>query len=551
MSKLTSLIRRAPKRFTAVSAMIAAAIIVPAAVFAWGPSRDTYTIESPAPVVAFNSITNNPEYGDERNFVTIKDAANTNTGGWTDEINVQNGKEYYVRMYVHNNAAENLNLVAENVTAKFNVPSQEAKRIQIDGYLSSSNATPTQVWDQAVFSSTENFNVNYVAGSAKFSNNIFPNGTPRPDTIVGSGALLGYTSMDGKIPGCFKYDGFVTFKVKIGSSDFDVQKTVRVNGATDTTFKESVAVKPGDKVDYQIHFKNTGVTQLDDVVIKDTLPAGVSYVPGTTYLHNSNGTRVVADGVTAGGINIGDYAAAAGGYVKFTAQVAANGALPTCGPNTLKNVVKATTSTGSKEDTADVTVTKECQPTNIQVCELATKKIVTIDEKDFDAAKYSKDLSDCDVVEKKIIVCELSTHKIVTIYEKDFDAAKYSKDVKDCETPEKIVVCELATKKIVTINLADFDATKYSKDHDDCKAPEKITVCELATKKIVTINKADYDETKYSTDMSKCETPVTPPVTPPELPTTGTGESIVAVIGLGSIIASVAYYVASRRAANL
>ena len=48
MSKLTSLIRRAPKRFSAVALMVAAAIIIPAAVFAWGPTRDTFTIEQPA-----------------------------------------------------------------------------------------------------------------------------------------------------------------------------------------------------------------------------------------------------------------------------------------------------------------------------------------------------------------------------------------------------------------------------------------------------------------------------------------------------------------------
>jgi uncharacterized repeat protein (TIGR01451 family)/LPXTG-motif cell wall-anchored protein len=436
MSKVLSLIRRAPKQFTAGVAMVAAAIIIPAAVFAWGPDRPTYTVERPADKVAFNSITNNPNYGDERNFVTIKDAANTNAGGWSDDVNVENGKEYYVRMYVHNNAAENLNLVAENVTAKFNVPDYEAKRIQIDGYLTSSNATPQQIWDQAVFSNESNFKLDFVEGSARYTNNVFTgNGTALGDTVVSTGAMLGYDKLDGKIPGCFKYDGFVTFKVKAVTSDFEIQKTVRKSDAADKTFKESVDAKAGDKVDFQIYFKNTGGTQLQNVVIKDVLPAGLSYVPGTTYLHNAGGTRQVADGVTAGGIIIGGYQPGGDAYVKFTAKVADNAALPVCGPNTLKNVASATTGVGSKEDDAKVTVPKECQPGKISVCELSTKKIITINENKFDSSKHTKDLTKCQE-------------------------------------------------------------------------------------------------------------------TPPELPQTGATENIVAIVGLGSIIAAIAYYVASRRALN-
>ncbi|HJM04649.1 MAG TPA: DUF11 domain-containing protein [Candidatus Saccharimonadaceae bacterium] len=433
MSTLTSLIRRAPKRFSAAILTIAAAIIIPAAVLAWGPDRPTYTIEQPADHVTFNSITNNPNYGDERNFVTIKDNANTGQGNWKDEITVENNKEYTVRMYVHNNAAENLNLVAEDVTSRFNVPSYEAKRIQIDGFLSSSNATPGTVFDQAVFSSDKNFSLDYKEGSAKYINNVFTAGTPLPDSVIGSGATLGYDEMNGEIPGCFKYTGYVVFTVKAVTSDFNIEKTVRMNDAEDKTFKENVNAQPGDKVDYQIYFKNTGGTQLKGVVIKDTLPAGISYVPGTTYLHTSDGTQKVADGITEGGIGIGGFMPNGDAYIKFTAQVKANDKLPVCGPNTLKNVAKATTGVGTKEDDADVTVNKECEPGKINVCELKTDKIITIDE-------------------------------------------------------------------------ADFDSSKHSKDLDDCK--------EL----------------------------------PPELPKTGPAESIVAILGLGALIASIAYYVASRRA---
>lgn len=398
MRKLFTAMRNAPKRASAVFAMIAAAVIVPTALLAWGPDRPTYTIQQPADHITFNSITNNPNYGDERNFVTIKDTANTAAGGWTDDIQVQQGKEYWVRAYVHNNAHQDLNLVAQNVTAKFNLPTQTANRIQVDGYISASNATPAEVWDQAVFSSDKRFKLNYVPGSATFTNNVFPGGTALPDSVVSTGALLGYNQLDGKIPGCFQFDGLVIFKVKPQIEDFNVNKTVRINGAADKTFKESVNVKPGDKVDYQIHFKNTGDVQQSNVSIRDTLPTGVKYVAGSTMLSNDSGTRAVADGITTNGLNIGGYLPNGDAYLKFTAQVGTKEEL-TCGTKTLVNTVKATTPSGSDEDTANVVVDAgQCAPGKITVCELATKKLITIDETAFDATKHSKNVADCNVV---------------------------------------------------------------------------------------------------------------------------------------------------------
>ena len=72
MKKILAAIKRAPKRAGAIS-IVAAAVIVPAALFAWGPDRPTYTFENPAPHVTFNSMTNNQMHGDERNFVQIKE----------------------------------------------------------------------------------------------------------------------------------------------------------------------------------------------------------------------------------------------------------------------------------------------------------------------------------------------------------------------------------------------------------------------------------------------------------------------------------------------
>ncbi len=362
MNKITTFIKRIPKKASLLVLILAAAIIIPANLFAWGPDRPTYTIEHPADHVTFDSITNNPDYGDERNFVTIKDASVPGLSSWSDELQVQNGKEYLVRMYVHNNAASNLNLVAKDVTARFNVPTYSANRIQIDGYLSSSNATPSSVWDQAVFTDTNDFKIEYVPGSASYTNNVFTAGTPIADTVTSTGSLLGYSSMNGNIPGCFQYAGYLVFKVKAIEPSFDVQKTVRINGIDDKTFKETVNVQPGSKVDFQIYFNNNGGTQLTNVYASDVLPSGMTYVDGSALLYDSLGKHTLPDVLTTSGVNIGGYIPGGDAYVRFTAKIADNKDLTICGVNTLTNIGKITTSIGTKQDTATVTVTKTCQP---------------------------------------------------------------------------------------------------------------------------------------------------------------------------------------------
>lgn len=401
MGKLFTVLRRMPKRTSAVLMMIAAAIIVPSALLAWGPSRTTYTVDSPADHITFNSITNNPNVGDERNFVVVKDAADTSDGGWQDNITVEPGKEYLVRVYVHNNAASSLNLKATNTRVSATVPTTTGKNISVSGFVSADNSDPLKVWDDIHFNSTKDFNLAYVTGSAEIWNNGYAkNGASLPDSIVtNTGALIGYNGPDGVVPGCFQYANYVYFKVKpqfAPENKFETNKQVRLAG--DTEWKESVNAKIGDTVEYQIKYQNTGETVQNNVVIKDFLPKGLSYIKGSTYLKNGNNPtpKNVSDNLmTAGGINIGGYNPGAAGYLKFSAKVTGSN-LAECGNSTLINKEQTIVDGGYIEDTANVVVEgQECQPGKISVCVISSKKIISIDESAFDSNTQSKDLSKC------------------------------------------------------------------------------------------------------------------------------------------------------------
>lgn len=524
MSKLSTLVRKIPKRTSAALLMIAAAVIVPAALFAWGPSREYFTIEKPATYVTFNSITNNPSHGDERNFSQVREVNASNTT-YADSINLEPGHEYVVYIYYHNNAASNYNAsgigIAKGAYVKSQVPAVVTKGstgTKAVSYVGASNAKPVEVWDDISFtnSSAGDIALRFVPGSATIHNFGKTNGQTLSDNIITTGATLGYDALDGVIPGCNEYAGYVTYRVKADQPNFTVSKQVRKAGTTD--WKETESVNPGDSVDYLVTYKNTGTTDQNNVVIKDTLPAGVAYTSGTTYVANSanpNGVKVSDNIITASGINIGNYKAGAAAYIKFTAKVTDNDSLPTCGINTLHNVAKAETNNGTKSDGADITVTKNCKPVAAYTCDaLSVTKLTRT------SVRFTTNYTVSNATFKSVIyVIKDANNKVVDTKTSTDKTLDYNQTVSGKYT----------VQATVTVSVDGTDKTATS---EGCKAAFEIT-----------------DEPFTPVTPVTPVTPINPvmPTAPSELPTTGPGETLISIIGLGALIASIGYYIASRR----
>jgi len=523
MKKVIDAIKRAPKRAASL-AVVAAAVIVPAVTLAWGPaSRPTFTYDKPAGHVTFNSMTNTPNYGDERNFVRVKEAGAANNT-YTDSFDLTPGKAYTVMLYFHNNAASNLNDaahnhkgVAHNTSARFQMPEvvKSGESARLTGFVSADNAQPQTVWDEAYGNATKgDVALRYVGGSAKIWSNGAVDGQSLSDNLFKQGTHLGYDKLDGKLPGCNEYAGFVTFNFVVDQPNFEVAKLVSKAG--ENKFSDNVNVAAGSEVEYKIQYRNTGTTQQDKVFIVDELPAGVSYVPGSTkFAASTTGgqlSSVKEDSIVSSGLNIGSFAPGANAFVTFRAKVATNDQLAKCGVNSLVNNAIASTDNGTREDTATVTVEKKCETTPPTP------------------------------VEKHIKVCELTSKKIVTINEKDFDSTKHSKNLKDCEAKpevEKVKVCDTTTKKIVTISKNQFDKNKHSLNLDDCK-------------EVVTPPTPEEPTTPETPETPVTPTPETPEAsestTPVELPKTGAVGVVGAGLGLSSLVAALAYVATRRRA---
>lgn len=342
-----------------------------------GQERPSYTIEEVengalGDKIVFNSISDGV-FGDEKNFVDARPMDNPD-GYEGNDITVENGKEYIVRLYVHNNNPKGEEAIAEDVRVAFALPELNtyAKDHQINGFITSSNATPNEYWDSINFHSDTAFKLTYVPGSARINNNGFANADADEatktlsDDIIKSednedGVLLGYEQAgDGKIPGCFEYDQVIYIRVKAEYPDYWLQQQVRLAG--DKIWKYNVEANVGDRVEFQIEYRNIddeGRTQ-ENVMIRDILPMNMRYIDGTIMLYNSTYPEgIIADGnqLFEQGVNIGSYGVKANAYIRFTAEVVDNSLED--GSNALVNWAKGTANENALSDYAVVMVNKE------------------------------------------------------------------------------------------------------------------------------------------------------------------------------------------------
>ncbi len=579
MKKFIAALKSAPKR-SALLAIIAAAVVVPASLLAWGPGRDEIDPETGADHVVFNSITNNPNYGNERQFITVREAGNTSESNYfRNDITVQPGKEYEVRVLIHNDANTDRydgthegypkkDLRAINTTLKTAISPDTGTSSAITAYLSADNATPQKIWSDIKFNSGngQQFNLAYIQGSARIYNNGYAaggEGKPFSDMMTTqSGAKVGFEKEgDGIVPGCYHYISYVYFKVKpqfAKTPDFTVEKSVSKIDGDKYHWKKDLTIEPGETVAYRIKYKNTGEVQNDNVVVQDKLPAHMSYVPGSTMLFNSqnmNGKQLT-DGVTDKGINIGSHAPGGASYVVFKAKADSAKELE-CGTNTLTNKATVETDYGQKSDTADVEVNKECQPP-IYTCDaLSINKVndytykfesgYTVKNGSFKSASYA--------------VYDADGNKVATVQGTP-NSATYTQT-----TPGTYTV-----KATVTFTVNGEDVTATSEDCADSftvptPQPGNIIVCDLSSNTVITIKESEFDSSKHTKDLSKCQSapemctipgkehlPVNSPecvAAPEELPTTGMEDSLGTLVGLLAIVTSAGYYLVSRRGLGL
>lgn len=338
----------------------------------WGPQdRPTYTWESPADHVTFNSITDNPYLGDERNFVRVREAGSEDPT--TDEITLEIGKEYQISIYYHNNASASLNPsgkgISRNTYVRTEFPSYlNAGEIgAVVSFLSASNAEPQTVWDTTYLKAEQPVYLSFVPNSAVIHNNGTTDGTILSgDALLGdTGVTIGhYDSMWGMVPGCNEYGGYVTYNIKVDAPAFEIDKKAAVADANED-FADEIKAIPGDTINFRLYYKNTGTTEQENVTAHDLLPEGLRYIEGSTYASSTRhpeGSQS-PEVLFGDGLNLGAMLAGEEAWVTYSAVVTDDANLFPCGETVIYNSAYFASNVGKNADKTKITVNRVCQNT--------------------------------------------------------------------------------------------------------------------------------------------------------------------------------------------
>lgn len=320
----------------------------------WGPSRRVFEEAERPEIPVLNSVSNNPSYGDERNFVLAREA----DGEWSDSVDLHPGETYDVSIYIRNDATEfDSRHTYVRAMAPAVVESGSAEKYAA-AFASSSTSLPSEVWDNVKFTNSSDSTValRYVPDSATVSiDDLDAEKVSDSDSLFGTeGVAVGTPSDDGiptLTPGS---SAIITYSFVADWPSFAYSSVVRVDGSQ--RWQHDINAQPGDRIQLRLAYANDGTTDQNDVVLRNVLPREMVYIDGSSRLQNSSNPDALAigDGINAGGVNIGSYSANSNAFLYLEAEVSSSA----CGELNIDS--SAETTNGNKRDRNILTVAKPC-----------------------------------------------------------------------------------------------------------------------------------------------------------------------------------------------
>lgn len=314
-------------------AVVAAGLVVPRAF-----AGDTaYTVGQPPKSIVFNQIKDNKDWGDERDFVLVKDVTDKYRGyssiaelakdkeGFSKEAELHEGHLYMVKTFVHNDADKSLNLVAKNTKVNTAVaPNSDNTSIELKTTISADNcgATSDNAGSKCAVSGvatlkrqagdTNTYTVwnsdgwldhtLYFNSERGFGTNGFMlNERDIADDKVG--VLIGSKQLDGNMVGDDAAGYVISFiHVESNHPSFTLYNNARVvnpNVANkDRAMPTIVRANPGDTVEYKVEYSTQQLPN-KDVKLRSYLFPGAEYISGSATLAggaiNAKSQKITSD----------------------------------------------------------------------------------------------------------------------------------------------------------------------------------------------------------------------------------------------------------------
>ncbi len=350
MRKFTNLIKRFPRMFTSFLTLAMVGVI------------GVNAFAAPAVRIESNLAVANVTQGDTE---------------YKSSVNAGYDEVIRVKLWYHNMEDEDSGKVANNLTAKINAPTQPGKTQVIRGTISADNGNTVNTSATVNLDRSDAY-LEYIPGSAQWRHNAGTNEnvnyvtTQISDNVATSGAGL---RLENAKP-CFNFEAsvYVLYRVRVPAIEFN--KQVSTPGNPDG-WMEEVTIEPGDRVKFLFSLRNRGNDQLDNVIVGDVMPEGLTYTPGTLHLTNGNhpnGTKLSSDNIASGGVNLRSFAPGGWAYVTFEATADEAEAFE-CGVTSLTNTgVVTSDQTDNQTDDADIDINRECIPEGDFKCDVLNAK---------------------------------------------------------------------------------------------------------------------------------------------------------------------------------
>ena len=305
--------------------------------------------------------------------------ANQTTGETTyqESTNAKYDEVVKFQVFYHNRELPDSGRVAKNFKVKVDMPSQAGTNQVVKVTMGGDNTNT--ITDTAIVNlDRPDAHLEFIPGSVYWSHNIGTRTNVNdvtqniPDSTILDGSVL-----EAELQPCHEFEATVTFMARVKIPSIGITKKVRKAGTNDATTTD-LAVAPGTRLEYGITAKNLSNETLTNVYLRDPLPKGLTFVPGTAkkYYGTYDGTVMTADEANAffnGRKNIGSLDPGAQAFITFEATVGSAEQLA-CGVNIMKNIaVVDTDQTGEYNNFATVTSerTTNCNPnTPVYSCDL-------------------------------------------------------------------------------------------------------------------------------------------------------------------------------------
>ena len=282
-------------------------------VYAWGPDRPTYPMDTMITYPVFNSFTDNPTIGDERDFVRIGEITKEKTD-LVNEVEIVPGHQYLVYIYFHNNASAEYNLEdydrvgiarAVRLASSFTKIITPGEKGTVTATITADNTDPLAVWDEAYYTTTSSkVYLHYVDGSAKIYDSWQTDGNVLPDSLFSvEGTLLGLSGLNGVVPGGVDYHGIVSYVIQADELKGSIEKCVFKKG--EDVKVSNLEADEGDELTFELIIKNEGSVPLTHAVIKDSIPDGLKLIPDSVecWVNDSKLTADPRDDLFKGGVS--------------------------------------------------------------------------------------------------------------------------------------------------------------------------------------------------------------------------------------------------------